>query len=297
MRTLAGALLLAALPAATADYPGEIKAWRVEREAKLKAEGGWLSVAGLFWLKDGENRFGSAPDNAIVLPAAAPALAGTFELKNGETRFRLAPGIAASVGGQPASAGVMLPDTSGEPTVLALGHMTMHVIERSGQFAIRLKDNDSARRKAFKGLAWFPTSAAWRITAKWVAYPTPVNLPIPNVLGRVESMPSPGYAVFTVNGRELRLDPVLEGKDADELFFIFRDETAPKDTYGGGRFFYSALPKDGQVVLDFNKAYSPPCAFTDYATCPLPPRQNRLPIRIEAGEKNPPGATLHATAR
>jgi uncharacterized protein (DUF1684 family) len=296
MKRLALLLLLTALPALAADYASEIKTWRVEREARLKAEGGWLSVAGLYWLKDGENRFGSAAENAIVLPASAPAAAGVFELKNGETRVRLEPGIAATLDGQPATTGVMRPDTAGTPSVLALGRLTLHVIERSGQFAIRLKDNDSARRKAFQGLVWYPVSEAYRVTAKWVAYPKSVNLPIPNVLGRVESMPSPGYAVFTLNGRELRLDPVLEGQDADELFFIFRDETAPRETYGGGRFLYSALPKDGRVVLDFNKAYSPPCAFTDYATCPLPPKQNRLPIRIEAGEKSPPGAA-HPAAR
>ncbi len=295
MRSLAF-LLLCALPASAADYAAEIKTWRVEREAKLKAEGGWLSVAGLFWLKDGENRFGSGPGNAIVLPASAPASAGAFELRDGATRFRLDPGVSATLDGQPTTGGAMRPDTAGQPNVLALGRLTMHVIERSGQVAIRLKDNDSPRRKGFKGLSWYPTSEAYRVTAQWVAYPKPVNLPIPNVLGRVESMPSPGYATFTLNGRELRLDPVLEGADADELFFIFRDETAPKDTYGGGRFFYSAMPANGRVVLDFNKAYSPPCAFTNYATCPLPPKQNRLPVRIEAGEKTPPDA-VHVAAR
>jgi len=280
------ALTLAAAPALAADYAADIEAWRAQRETGLKADGGWLTVAGLFWLKEGENRFGSDPANDIVLPASAPARAGVFELRQGETRFRLEPGVAGAIGGQMTIAGVLRPDTTGEPSKLALGRLTMHVIVRGGQFAIRLIDNDNARRKSFAGLKWFPVRESYRVQAKWMPYAAPAKLPIPNVLGRVEPMLSPGYAVFKLNGRQLRLDPVLEEEGASELFFIFRDATAPKETYGGGRFLYSDLPKDGQVVLDFNKAYSPPCAFTDFATCPLPPKQNQLPLPIEAGERS-----------
>ncbi len=282
-RTLV-AWLLVATPALAADYGADIQAWREQREARLKADGGWLTVAGLFWLKEGENRFGSDPANDIVLPASAPARAGVFELRQGQTRFRLESGVVGGIAGQMATTGVLRPDTAGEPGVLTLGRLTMHVIVRGGQFGIRLKDNDSPRRKSFAGLAWFPIRERYRVRAKWVPYLAPVKLEIPNVLGRVEPMLSPGYAVFTLNGRQLRLYPVLEEAGAEELFFIFRDETAPKETYGGGRFLYSEMPRDGQVVLDFNKAYSPPCAFTDFATCPLPPKQNRLTLRIEAGE-------------
>ena len=284
MRATLVAFLLAATPALSADYAADIQAWREKREAALKADGGWLTVAGLFWLKEGENRFGSDPANDIALPASAPARAGVFELRQGETRFRLEPGVVGGIAGQMATSGVLRPDTSGEPGVLTLGRLTMHVIERGGQFGIRLKDNDNARRKSFAGLKWFPVVEGYRVQAKWVPHAAPVKLPIPNVLGRVESMLSPGYAVFTLNDRQLRLDPVLEEAGADQLFFIFRDATAPKETYGGGRFLYSDLPREGQVVLDFNKAYSPPCAFTDFATCPLPPKQNQLPLRIAAGE-------------
>ena len=284
MRAALVALLLVATPALAADYAAEIQAWRDRREAGLKADGGWLTVAGLFWLKQGENRFGSDSANDIVLPASAPARAGVFELRHGETRFRLEPGVVGGIAGQMATTGVLRPDTAGEPGVLTMGRLTMHVIVRGGQFGIRLKDNDNARRKSFAGLKWFPVRESYRVQAKWMPYAAPAKLPIPNVLGRVESMLSPGFAVFTLNGRQLRLDPVLEEEGADELFFIFSDATARKETYGGGRFLYSDLPKDGQVVLDFNKAYSPPCAFTDFATCPLPPKQNRLPLRIEAGE-------------
>jgi uncharacterized protein (DUF1684 family) len=147
-----------------------------------------------------------------------------------------------------------------------------------------MKDKESPLLKEFTGLRWFPVREEQRIEARFVPYTPPKKVPVPNVLGQVESLSSPGYAVVTVGGREVRLDPVLEEPGATELFFIFRDETAKKETYPAGRFLYAAMPKDGKVVLDFNKAYSPPCAFTPYATCPLPPRQNRLPVRIEAGE-------------
>lgn len=291
------ALLLAALFAAAAaapaadsasqGYAAEIQKWRADREARLKAEGGWLSVAGLFWLPAGESRFGSDKASEIVLPASAPPHAGVLSFARGETRFQLEPGVVATIEGRAVTGGVLKPDSSGSPDVLALGHLTLQVIERGGRFGIRLKDMDSEARRHFAGLQWFPARESYRVVAAWVPNTTPTTIPIPNVLGQVQEMPSPGHAVFTLNGKKLRLDPVLEEPDASELFFIFRDETAPSETYGAGRFLYSEMPKDGTLVLDFNKAYSPPCAFTPYATCPLPPKQNRLPVRIEAGEKKP----------
>jgi uncharacterized protein (DUF1684 family) len=286
--TLVTALGLGSLSdirAATPGYAADIQTWRTNREARLKADGGWLTVAGLFWLKEGDNRFGGDNDRDIVLPASAPGHAGVFTLHTGETRFRLEPGVAATVAGKPASTGILRADTASEEDVLHLGPLTMQVIERGGRYGIRLKDMQSAQRKAFAGLRWFPIKEAYRITARFVSAPTIIQ--VPNVLGQVSDMPRPGYLVFTVNGQEMRLDPVIEEPGDKELFIIFRDETAPKETYGAGRFLYADMPKEGQVVLDFNKAYSPPCAFTPFATCPLPPKQNRLPVRIEAGELNP----------
>jgi hypothetical protein len=154
-----------------------------------------------------------------------------------------------------------------------------------------LKDNASARRREFAGLKWYPVSEAHRVVARFVPHASPKTIPIANVLGQEDAQPSPGYVVFRIGDRELRLEPILEDPDAKELFFIFKDATAGRDTYPAGRYLYTALPKDGTVTLDFNKAYSPPCAFTAYATCPLPPPQNRLAVRIEAGEKKP--APLH----
>src|SRR5688572_17715190 len=287
-RSLVGLAAVAALGAATPDaaYRAEIAKWRQEREARLKGDGGWLQVAGLFWLKDGANTFGTDGKSAIVLPAgSAPARAGVFELRGGKVTVRMQPGVDATVADKPWQTAAIRPDVPAPADVLRVApRLSLHVIERGGRLGIRMKDKESRLLKEFTGLRWFPVREEQRVEARFVPYTPPKKVPVPNILGQVDDLPSPGYAVFQVGGREVRLDPVLEDPGATELFFIFRDETAKKETYPAGRFLYSAMPKDGKVVLDFNKAYSPPCAFTPYATCPLPPRQNRLPVRIEAGE-------------
>jgi uncharacterized protein (DUF1684 family) len=286
--TLTAAVLVT--PAVNPVYRGEIEKWRQHREARLKAEDGWLAVAGLFWLDEGVNRFGSGPGNSIGLPAgAAPPVAGTFELRQGRVSVRIEPGVSVTTAGGPVMAMGLRSDDPGPPDVLKLGRLTLQVIARSGRYGIRMKDPESETRRSFSGLRWFPVRDDMRVEARFVAWPSPRTIPIPNVLGQVNDLPSPGYAEFTLAGRRLRLEPVIEEPGAHELFFIFRDQTAGKETYPAGRFLYAPMPQDGAVVLDFNKAYSPPCAFTAYATCPLPPPQNRLPIRIEAGEKNPHG--------
>ena len=267
-------------------YRAEVRKWRAGREARLKADGGWLTVAGLFWLEEGPNRFGTDPAGDVVLPdGSTPAKAGVFELKGDQVTVSLLPGASGRIAGQPVSgSSAMQPDTSGSPDVLEMGTLSLSVIERGDRYGIRLKDKNAAARKGFTGLEWFDVEEDYRVAARWVAYPEPKLVEVPNVLGQIVPMPSPGYAEFTLAGKSVRLDGVLESPDAGELFFIFRDQTSGKETYGAGRFLYADLPKGGKVVLDFNKAYSPPCAFTPYATCPLPPRQNRLPVRVEAGE-------------
>jgi uncharacterized protein (DUF1684 family) len=287
---LAGTLALVA-SLATAGVPdayeAEVLKWRADREAGLKKEGGWLSVTGLFWLKEGPNRFGSGPDNDIVLPAgSSPAHAGSFEEHGGKVVVTLDSGAPATVGGAAVTgARELRPDSTGAPDVLQLGRLSLHVIARGGRLAVRLKDPQSAARQAFTTLSWFGVSAAARVRARFVAYDEPKAIRVPNILGQSEDMPSPGYCSFAWGGREVRLEGVLEEEDAKELFFIFRDETSGKETYPSGRFLYSALPKDGAVILDFNKAENPPCAFTAFATCPLPPAQNWLPVAVRAGEK------------
>ena len=299
LAALPATILLAALPvtfplaAATGaapvedrgDYAARILDWREDREERLKADGGWLTVAGLFWFEEGENRFGTGPDNAIVLPkGSAPEKAGVFLFHDGKTTVRIAEGVNATVDDRPVSTMEMQADSTGTPDVLALNGLRMHVIQRGDRYGIRLKDMNSSYRREFTGLNWYPVDEAYRLTVRFVPYDPPESIAIPTVLGTTIELSSPGYVVFTLGGREIRLDPVLEEPDDDRLFFIFGDATSGEETYPAGRFLYSAMPEEGVVVLDFNKAYTPPCAFTPHATCPLPPEQNRLPSRSEAGE-------------
>lgn len=260
---LAGVALFAAT-----SYQAEIAQWRRQREEGLKRDGGWLSVAGLFWLHEGGNTFGKDPGNEIVLPDG-PAQAGVFELLDGKVRVRM-----------DGATRELWPDSL---DVAKVGRLSLFVIKRSDKYGIRLKDPESEYRREFHGIETYPAQEEYRLTARWVAEPR--KIPILNVLGQTEAMDSPGYAVFNLHGHEYRLRPYLETADAQELFYVFRDLTSARETYGAGRFLYSAMPADGHVVLDFNKAYNPPCAFTPYATCPLPPPENRLSVRIEAGEK------------
>jgi uncharacterized protein (DUF1684 family) len=263
---LLAAVAITIMTAAT--YSDEIAAWRKQREQRLQAPGGWLSVAGLFWLHEGTNTFGKDAANEIVLPDG-PSRAGAFELHGGK--------VTVAMDGETRE---LWADSADVATV---GRLSLFVLKRGDKYAIRLKDPDSEYRRAFHGIEYYSADPAYRVSAAWVAEPK--KIPILNILGQTEDMESPGVAVFSLHGQEYRLRPVLETADAAELFFIFRDQTSGKETYGAGRFLYSAMPKDGKVELDFNKAYNPPCAFTPYATCPLPPTENRLPIKIEAGEK------------
>ena len=276
-----GILMSGTLPAGDGGYGGAIEHWRQERESRLKADDGWLTVAGLFWLKAGLNSAGSAEGSSIQLPRAAAHI-GDFDFSGGKTTFHADPAVPVLINGKPAKTAALRSDTDGGgPDMVTAGDLTMFVIHRGQRYAIRLKDKDSEYRRSFTGLHWYPVREDYRIVARWVPYDTPHQIAVPNILGETENEPSPGYATFTMQGHEYRLDPVLEDK---MLFFIFRDQTSGKETYGSGRFLYADLAKEGKVILDFNKAYNPPCAFTPFATCPLPPKQNRLPVRIEAGE-------------
>jgi uncharacterized protein (DUF1684 family) len=282
-RILFAALSLFFLQAGPQDYRAEIQQWRRHRLAALQADDGWLTVVGLFCLKEGRKTVGAGPTNDIVLPkGSAPAQVGVFEFHDSKTAFQAASGVEVTVNGKPAATATLRPDTSGAPDVLRIRDLTMYVIERSGRYAIRLKDQNSPARRNFHGLEYFPVNERYRVRAKFVPYKPQKKMSIPNILGGAEEDTSPGYVVFTLDGREFRLVPVDSG---DMLFFIFKDLTASKETYPAGRFLYTRLPEKGEVELDFNKAVNPPCAFTAFATCPLPPEENILPVRIEAGEK------------
>lgn len=288
---------MAGEPGREADYAKEIAAWRAERLSRLTAEDGWLSLAGLHWLEPGENRFGSDPSGQVVLPAGkAPALAGFFILEAGRVRVRALPGSGVSLGGVPIEEKELRTDAAGEPDILRLGDLRFYVIERGGRFAVRVKDPDAPARRTFRGLDYFPADPRYRVVAKFVPYEKPKKVSVPTAIGTIETMNAPGYVEFELGGRSLRLEPVLEEPQAAELFFMFRDETSGRETYPAGRYLYAELPREGTVVLDFNKAYNPPCAFTPYATCPYPPKENWLPVRIEAGEKYRAEEASHGAA-
>lgn len=280
-------------PAADPAYAAEIETWRKERFEGLKKEDGWFSLVGLFWLQPGENRFGSGPENRVIFPAGrAPAVAGTLIREGDAVRVRVEPGVKVTSDGQPVTEMTLKPDTTGEPTVLELGSLRFHVIQRGDRLGVRVKDSRSEALTAFHGLDYFPLQPAWKVTARFEPYDPPKQVPIPNVLGDVEDSPSPGAVVFDWNGRTYRLDALQGGEDGS-LFLIFADQTNGKETYGAGRFLATEPPREGKVVVDFNTAYNPPCAYTAYATCPLPPARNRLALRVEAGEKKYAGGPAH----
>ncbi len=261
------------IAAAQTAYQREIAQWRAEHEAQLKADDGWLTVVGLNWLHEGVNTVGSDPNTDAPLPASAPPLAGRITLTTGKVHFKPAPGV-------PLKEMDLKTDITPDYDRLSLGRVKFFVIEREDRFGVRVKDNDSEARKKFTGLRWYPVDPSWKIQAKFIPSPHPVTFD--TVVGVKEKDESPGYVTFTRGGREYKLEAV---KEDDDLWFVFRDQTSGRTTYAASRFLYTPFPKDGFVEMDFNKAENPPCVFTDYATCPLPPPQNRLQLAVTAGEQ------------
>ncbi len=272
----------------------EVAAWKKTRFERLQRPDGWLTLVGLGWLKPGDNSVGSDPASAVVLPAGkAPPRLGTLQLVgSGDRRtllFRAEKGVAVTHEGAPVSTLEMVADADAAadsgPTELVHGSLTFFAIRRGDRLGVRVKDSEAATLKAFHGLDYYPLEAKWKLAARFEALPEPKEIPIPNALGFDEPILSPGHVVFTVDSQEHRL-LALDDTGDGRLFLVFGDKTNGRETYGGGRFLYTDPPQDGRVELDFNRAYNPPCVFTPYATCPLPPRENRLPMRIEAGEKS-----------
>jgi uncharacterized protein len=268
-------------------YRQELEKWHNQRAANLKSEDGWLTLVGLFWLKEGENRLGSDPSNEIALPQGkAPQRAASLWLEKGTVRLEPQPRSGITHDGKSVDSPLVLKsDADEKPTELQLGTLSFYLIKRGEQLGLRVKDKENPARTEFAGLNYYPVELKWRIESRFEPYNPAKMIPIVNVLGMVEEQPSPGKLIFEAGGKSYSLDTIAE-KGSQELFVIFKDETSGKETYGAGRYLY-AKPADagGTVILDFNKAYNPPCAFTSYATCPLPPSQNRLALAVEAGEK------------
>ncbi|MFC5580759.1 DUF1684 domain-containing protein [Rhodanobacter terrae] len=288
---VAAAILgVAAVHATDTDrYKQSIEQWRTGRLERLTAPDGWLSLIGLEWLKHGPNRIGSAADNDIVLKAG-PAHLGVATLgSTGEVHLVLAHDSGALVDGKPMHEATLIDDvkaSDGMQTTVSFGTASFYVIDRDGRKGLRLKDSDAPSRKHFLGIDSFPIDPSWRIEATWVPAAPGETLEMGTVIGTIDKYPVPGRLEFDRDGKRFEILPVIEVPGDKQYFVVFADRTSGKETYGAARFLYVDPPEDGKVVLDFNKAYNPPCAFTPFATCPLAPPENRLDLRVTAGEKN-----------
>lgn len=285
-------LFFASSVAAQTSYDADVAKWRAEHEKQLRSENDWLTVAGLFWLKPGVNTVGSGGTYDVELTKSFPkGKFGEITLSEHGVVLAPAPGVNALANDVPVSRMTgeqivppveLIPDDPGPPTKIKIGTQSLYAIKRGDKLGIRLKDNNNPARLNFKGEKWYAIDARYKVIATLDPYPEAKPVKVPNVLGGEFDYKSPGVLHFTLDGKEYTLMPVIED---DHLFIIFRDLTSKTTTYGAGRFLYAPMPKDGKVELDFNKAENPPCAFTDFATCPLPPQQNRLEVAIPAGEK------------
>jgi hypothetical protein len=267
------------------SYQQEIDAWHAKRVQNLKAETGWLNLAGLFWLAEGKNSFGSAKTNKLVFPEGTiGAFAGYFERTGNAVKLIASPDADIRIKDKPVQEALIFHPDSANTPVLASGNLRWIIIKREDRIGVRLRNLKSPNLNNFHGIERFPVDSAWRVTATLRTEGQPDQLPITNVIGQTSPQKAAGQLSFTLNGQAYTLDALDED---DDLFIVFADSTTGESTYPGGRFITVKKPgKDGKVVLDFNKAYNPPCAFTNFATCPLPPSQNRLPIAVTAGEKS-----------
>ena len=268
-------------------YAAEVEAWRAGRLARLTADDGWLTLTGLHWLAPGENLFGSSSDNAVVIPDGSVAgVAGRLVLgADGTVVASAEEGAGVEVNGEPLTEKALATDAAGAPDVVAVGRARFYIIDREGRVAARVKDPEAPTRTGFAGIEHFPIDPALRVEARLEPYEAPREVAIPTVLGEDTAMTAPGLLHFSIGGEALTLEAYAD-EPGEDLFLIFRDATSGDTTYGAGRFLAADAPgPDGTTVIDFNLAYNPPCAFTPFATCPLPPPQNWLPVALEAGEK------------
>lgn len=269
-------------------YIKSIEQWREERLSRLTSENGWLTLCGLFWLKNGENKIGADSSNDVIFPhGKAPKFAGSIFLGNDKILLKAGKRSEIKHKDSLITSMVIQFDENGHPipTVFTLGPLSFQLIKRGDKIGVRVRNKENPARINFKGLEYFPIDPKWKIEASFEKYDPPKIIPIMNILNQIEDRESPGALVFKVNGNLFRLD-ALQEKGTNELFIIFADETRGKETYDMGRYLYTELPNsENKVIIDFNKAYNPPCAFTEFATCPVPPIQNHIKLRVEAGEK------------
>jgi uncharacterized protein (DUF1684 family) len=284
-----------ALPAQkSASWNQELSTWRKQHAADLQKPDGWLALAGLVWLDSGDNSVGSASDNKVRLPASGPAYLGVLHLEGMTVSLRPPSGgfpAGLLVDGKPAQAQDLHTSSDndkGNPRMV-IGSLNFYAVRRGDRFALRIKDAKASTLVGFQGLKWYPPNTHYVVTAKWIPYAPAKTIKLLTIIGTAYDAPVPGVAEFQLNGRTYRLEPVTEDKPPVKLFFIVKDTTSARKTYGACRFLYTPLPsggldKPGELILDFNHLENPPCAYTTFATCPLPPRGNRLPIALPVGE-------------
>ena len=275
-------------PAAQKLTPGEhkaaIKKWQKEREASLREPDSWLSLAGLYPLDQEMQTFGADSSNDMVFPAKAPAFIGRIARKDGLFQIYIEPDVKVRLDGEPIDSVTV--DPEGEPVELTHRSLLWFIIERRGSYYVRLKDREHSNLSAFGGIDTFPIDSRWRIQARFKRFQQPRMITIPDILGESYQDTLHGLLEFRYEGKKYSLAPMGHPDRDEEFFLIFGDATNGDSTYGGGRYLYLATPdEEGLTYIDFNKAYNPPCVFTRFATCPLPPAQNRLPFKVMAGEK------------
>ena len=291
---LAGFLLAAGLFAQDGSFNQETAAWRTQHTADLLKPDGWLSLVGLEWLQPGDNSVGSAPDNKIHL-SKGPAHLAVLHFEGDNVTLNPPLGGFPSdflVSGAPAKQQSLRTEGNKDKLAprMAIGDLNLYVIRRESRFALRIKDAHSPSITGFHGLKWYPPDISFRVVAKWIPYTPYKTITLATLVGTSYDQPVPGVAEFTLAGKTWRLEPILEDPTVAKLFFILRDTTSTTTTYGACRFLYTGFPSNGlenpgELVLDFNRLENPPCAYTPYSTCPLPPPGNRLPIPLPVGEQ------------
>ena len=262
----------------------EIRKWRHEQETRLRSETGWLTVVGLEWLQAGENPIGSGAENRVHLPKSAPETLGSILLEDDKTRIRFAKVDGVTLEGRSIEENQIY--DLDEHVEVKIGSITFFRITRKNGVGIRVRDSQAEARKNFHGRVWFEPQSDFVVEARWQELEEKKILKVPDILGNENDEIAAGRASFTIEGKACELYPIRQG---DSLFFVFKDQTSGKETYGAGRFLYTGFPENGKLTLDFNRAVNPPCAFTDFATCPIPAKENRLAVAIAAGELKPPG--------
>ncbi|MBK9780808.1 MAG: DUF1684 domain-containing protein [Anaerolineales bacterium] len=266
-------------------YRQIIEEWRKERNEIIRQENSWLALAGLYWLKLGKNQFGSDPKNEVQLPERIPASVGAFEYNGRSVSLRTNPGQKVMVNDAMTDFAILQPDISEAPSYIKMDGLQMVVIQRGNKMGVRMWDNQSEKRASFPARTWYAIDEVFRILTVYTPYDRPKMAFFPDLTGEKSEFPVEGYVIFEFDGRSHKLDI---NKEDDETFFLrFWDPTSKDETYPTGRYLVADIQPDGTLILDFNKAYNPPCAFTDFATCVFAPEQNHLDFRVPAGETSP----------